>query len=83
METLLTPPVLDSAEEAARFIDDVLAQATSLRAQMQVADRESARLAAETQDLRAETARLQVRLRQAAGDMDAALDGLSSLAATR
>jgi len=78
MDTFLALPALNSAEEAARFVDEILAQAAPLRAQMQAADAEITRLAAETQGLRAEAVRLQAQQRQAARDMDAALDGLAS-----
>lgn len=81
MATILTPPVLNSAEETARFIDEVLAQAKPIRAQMQDADAEIRRLSAETQNLRTESARLQTLQQQAARDMEAALDSLGALAA--
>lgn len=77
MATILTPPALNSAEETARFIDGVLAQAGPLRAQMQDSDAEISRLAAETQSLRNEAVRLHTLQRQAAQDMEAALNSLA------
>lgn len=81
MATILTPPTLHSAEETARFIDAVLAQAQPFRAQMQDLDGEIRHLNAETQNLRTESARLQTLQQQAARDMEAALDSLGALAA--
>lgn len=80
MDMLLTPPAPNSVEEAAAFIDQVLAQLRPLRAQMRTVDKETADLAAEAQSLRSESARLQAGQRQAALDVDAALGRLASRA---
>lgn len=78
MDTLLTPPMPSSAEEASIFIEHILAQLRPLRAQMQAVDKESADLAAETQSLHSESAQLQARQRQAALDVEVALGKLAS-----
>ncbi len=76
MDTLLTAPRSD--DEAVHLIDQVLAQAAPLRARMQTADAEGARLAAETRTLRDESARLLAEQSHAVRAMNAALDRLAA-----
>ncbi len=78
MDTLLTPPALNSPEDAARFMDEVLAQAKIYRAKMQVLDVEIAQIVAETEAIKRERERLRTQERQASSDMQTALDTLAA-----